>query len=74
LDIDNLWLHEYFRRQGLGSRLLATAEKEARQRGCRRAMLKTFSFQARTFYEKNGYRVTGRLDDYPPGRKLLLDG
>jgi GNAT superfamily N-acetyltransferase len=67
LDIENLWLHEDFRRQGLGSRLLQTAEKEARRRGCRRAMLKTFSFQARAFYEKNGYHVTGQLDDYPPG-------
>ncbi|MFN2170453.1 MAG: GNAT family N-acetyltransferase [Candidatus Promineifilaceae bacterium] len=70
LDIDDLWLHEYYRRQGLGTRLLETAEKEARRRGCRRAVVKTFSFQARGFYEKNGYRVTGRLDDYPPGESL----
>jgi len=47
-----------------------TADKEARQRGCRRALVKTFSFQGRGFYEKNGYRVTGRLDDYPPGESF----
>lgn len=70
LDIDHLWLHEDYRRQGLGARLLQTAEKEARRRGCRRAMLKTFSFQARGFYEKFGYRVTGQLDDYPPGESF----
>lgn len=71
LDINDLWLHEDYRRQGLGSRLLLTAEKEARRRGCRRALLKTFSFQARAFYEKNGYRVTGQLDDYPPGQSFF---
>jgi GNAT superfamily N-acetyltransferase len=52
LDIDIFLLHEDFRRQGLGSRLLDTAEIEARRRGCRRAMVKTFSFQAQGFYEK----------------------
>lgn len=70
LDIDNLWLHEDYRRQGLGSKLLQTAEKEARQRGCCRAVLSTFSFQARDFYEKQGYHVTGSLDDYPPGESF----
>ncbi len=28
----------------------------------------TYSFQARGFYEKLGYRLAGQIDDYPPGR------
>ena len=28
----------------------------------------TFSFQARPFYEKLGYRVFGQLPDYPRGQ------
>lgn len=65
--IDNVWVDESLRRRGLGRKILAMAENEARRRGCTSAFLKTFSFQARGFYQKQGYRVVGRLDDYPPG-------
>jgi GNAT superfamily N-acetyltransferase len=71
LDIEDFWLHEDYRLQGIGSQILQTAEKEARRRGCRRAKLETFSFQARDFYEKQGYQVAGQLDDYPPGHSFF---
>ena len=68
LEIQDLWLEDNLRRQGLGRRLVAMAEAEAVARGCSRSWLRTFSFQARGFYEKLGYRVVGQLDDYPPGQ------
>ena len=46
------------------------AEGEARARGCTRAWVRTFRFQARGFYERLGYRVVGELVDYPPGEAL----
>ena len=46
------------------------AEREAEERGCSRAKLRTFGFQARGFYQKEGYRVVGELEDYPPGRSF----
>jgi len=67
LDVDHLWVAEEMRGRALGRRLLRTAEREARARGCFRAKLTTYSFQARKFYEKEGYRVVGVLEDYPPG-------
>lgn len=33
--------------------------------------LRTFGFQARGFYEKQGYRVVGALEDYPPGNAMF---
>jgi hypothetical protein len=44
------------------------AETEVKSRGCSHAFLSTYSFRARGFYEKFGYRVVGQLDDYPPGQ------
>lgn len=67
LDIDLFWLDETVRRHGWGARLIQAAEAEARQRGCQWSKVGTFSFQARGFYEKQGYRVVGQVDDYPPG-------
>ena len=73
LFVDLLWVDTPFRRQGLGRRLLRAAEAAARARGCTRAYLDTFDFQARPFYEREGYVVFGTQDGYPPGhRKFYL--
>lgn len=65
--IQLMYLPEDLRGQGYGSRLLALAEDEARQRGAAHAYLDTFSFQALEFYRKHGYQVFGELQDFPKG-------
>ena len=61
LEVAFLWVDEAHRHSGHGSRILLAAETEARQRGCKHALLDTYSFQALDFYLKNGYREFGRL-------------
>jgi len=58
---------EKFRGQDLGARVLAQAEDIARSRACIALWLDTYWFQAREFYEKQGYEVFGTLPDYPRG-------
>ncbi|HEX8669976.1 MAG TPA: GNAT family N-acetyltransferase [Allosphingosinicella sp.] len=63
--VEFLSVPETLRGRDFGSALMAKAEAEARQRGCAGAWLTTFSFQARAFYEKLGYRVFGELENSP---------
>jgi GNAT superfamily N-acetyltransferase len=65
LFVQLLWLDEAHRGQNLASRAMDAVEDEARAFGAKHAYLDTFSFQARPFYEKRGYRVFGTLENYP---------
>jgi GNAT superfamily N-acetyltransferase len=67
LFVSLLFLPDDLRGRGLGAELLRRAEDEARARGCVGAYLDTYSFQARGFYEKQGYAVFGAIADCPPG-------
>ncbi|TFV36564.1 GNAT family N-acetyltransferase [Bradyrhizobium sp. CCBAU 11361] len=66
--VDLLFVPHSLRGPGLGRRIMLQAEREAIARGCRGAWLDTYSFQARAFYKRLGYRAFGVLDDYPPGQ------
>ena len=70
--VDILWVREDHRRNGIGSRLLAEAEKEAVRRGCHHVHLDTMSWQAPDFYKKHGYEVIGILPDIPDGNQKFL--
>ena len=67
LFVSHLWVQDVLRGHGVGRRLMAMIEDEARVRGCRASWLDTFSFQAPGFYEAIGYRRFGELMDFPPG-------
>jgi GNAT superfamily N-acetyltransferase len=69
LHVVSLWVDEAHRGRGLGRRLLRTAEDEARKRGVLRVYLDTLDFQARPFYEREGYVVFAVQEDYPPGHQ-----
>ncbi len=63
--IDQLWVKEERRKEGLGSILLKHVETMCKERGCYLIHLDTFDFQAKEFYIKNGYEVFGVLSDCP---------
>ncbi len=65
--IDTLWVDSKYRGKGLGARLLAEIEKTAKAKGGYLVHLDTFDFQAKEFYEKQGYEVFGVLEDCPKG-------
>ncbi|RSS35554.1 GNAT family N-acetyltransferase [Streptomyces sp. WAC08241] len=67
LSVDLLWVREDSRADGWGSRLLNAAEVEARRRGCDRACVSSYTFQAPGFYERHGYVEKGRVPGVPGG-------
>jgi predicted N-acetyltransferase YhbS len=67
LEIGDFFVPNDLRGKGIGTSLLQTAETIAVNRGAKHCFLSTFEFQARSFYEKHGYYVVGKLEGYPPG-------
>lgn len=72
MQVQFLWVDDALRGQGWGQALLAQAEDEARAHGCRAIWLDTHDFQAPAFYERQGYRLFGVLDDYPEGYRRFF--
>ena len=55
--LEELWVDERCRHQGIGSMILREVERIAKEKGCRVVTLGTASYMARPFYEKHGYTV-----------------
>ena len=70
-ELQSLWVEPSRRGRGLATRLLAAAEAEAVARGCSQTVHFTYDFQARALYERNGYQLVGRVEDFPKGTDVL---
>ncbi|HZO66416.1 MAG TPA: GNAT family N-acetyltransferase [Kribbellaceae bacterium] len=70
-ELQNLWVEPSLRGHGLATRLIAAAEAEAARRGCSQTVHFTYGFQARALYERNGYELVGRVEDFPSGTDVL---
>lgn len=70
-ELQNLWVDPSLRGRGLATRLIAAAEAEAATRGCSQTVHFTYDFQARPLYERNGYELVGRVEDFPSGTDVL---
>ena len=67
LELENLWIDERYRGQGIGSAIVCEAERAARERGCYLSIVSTWSYQARPLYEKHGYTLCSTVTDWPEG-------
>jgi GNAT superfamily N-acetyltransferase len=63
--LDDVWIDEPYRGRGLGTRLMAEAERVARTAGCIACQTHSFSFEAPRFFQKLGYEAYGVSDGYP---------
>ena len=70
-ELQNLWVAPALRGHWLGTRLLAAAEAEAAARGCRQTLHFTYDFQAGRLYERAGYELVGRVEQFPSGADVL---
>ena len=63
--ISLLAINKNYRAKGYGTQLLKKAETFAVESGSSLITINTQDYQAKTFYEKQGYHVFGQLADTP---------
>jgi ribosomal protein S18 acetylase RimI-like enzyme len=68
-EITTLWVHPACRGQGYGQSLLQAAEEKAKNSNCQVILISSYSFQAPEFYQKHGYELVWKLQDFPPGHQ-----
>lgn len=67
-----LWVDSAFRKQGLGSQLMAWFENRAKEKDCSRVWVDTGSFQAPDFYRKLGYAQHTVIPDFYAGHDRIF--
>jgi GNAT superfamily N-acetyltransferase len=72
LYIDRLWVDIKHRGKGIGTKILETAEQEARLRGCIGIHLDAHDFQNAAFYERKSFKIQGEIKDLPKGHYRYL--
>jgi GNAT superfamily N-acetyltransferase len=68
LFVQMLYIPDTLRGTGMAGKILAKAEEEALERGCRGAWIDTFNPHALSAYQRQGYEIFGELPDFPEGR------
>ena len=68
-ELQLLWVDHTLSGRGIGGKLLAEAEAEARRRACTQVALFTHDVQVPGYYERFGYETVGVLEGYPAGSR-----
>ncbi|QWC00180.1 GNAT family N-acetyltransferase [Mycoplasmatota bacterium] len=69
LYVSHIVVEESYRKRNIGSKLMELAEEKAKERQLKISQLGTCEFQAKGFYELQGYRVVHTRQDNPRGFK-----
>lgn len=65
--LEELWIDEKYRNKHIGTMLIEKIEELAKSENLTGIRMETWNFQAKGFYEKNGYEVYAQFEDCPPG-------
>jgi GNAT superfamily N-acetyltransferase len=66
-ELQAMWVEESLRHRGLARALVASAEAEARRRGCGLVVFHAYDLLARGLYDRLGYETAGVIEDCPAG-------
>ena len=69
--LDLLYIDEVYRRRDIGTTLINWVKEFSKNHRLTGIKLETWDFQARGFYEKNGFTVFAELKNYPPGTTVF---
>lgn len=67
LDVDILFINENFRKNRIGSKLVSAAVEYCQKEKLIGMHLYTLDFQAKGFYEKQGFKLIAKIEDWPKG-------
>lgn len=65
--LDLFYIDEEYRGRDIGTNLIKQIEEFAKKENLTGVRMETWDFQARGFYERNGYEVFAEIKDCPPG-------
>lgn len=72
LYIDSLWCDTAYRRQGIGSQLMAMLFSIAIDKAIKQIFVDTYDFQAQDFYHKHGFVSIGVIPGYLLGHDRIF--
>ncbi len=67
-----LWINNKIRHQGLGTKLMAEAEKIGNENGCAFATVNTMDWEALSFYQKFGYNIEFIREGFEKNSKMFM--
>ena len=66
-ELQAMWVEESLRHRGLARALIASAEAQARRRGCALVVFHAYDLLGRGLYERLGYETAGVIENCPAG-------